>query len=259
MSSVNYFGSTDKQLLGVYQPPRAAPQDHGVLLCYPAPQEYMRTHWAFRSLADLLTREGLHVLRFDYYATGDSAGASAAGTLQQWVDDIGTAATELRDVAGIKRLSAVGLRLGASLAALACARSVPLRDLVLWEPVIDGASYLQELYAIEATKYTHLLYPPKPTRAGHREELLGYPFPEALQNEVRNLDLRRVMVSEAQRVAIMVEHTRPEHVALCERWQDKTPILREVHEDAVSAQTSALLSHKMLRSIVDVIMRRDTA
>jgi alpha/beta superfamily hydrolase len=116
-----FFGPSERQLYGVYHPPRGAPRDLGVLLCYPAPQEYMRTHWAMRRLATLLSQRGFHVLRFDYYATGDSAGESSEAALGTWSRDIGLAASELRDVAGVGTVSAVGLRLGATLAAQATA------------------------------------------------------------------------------------------------------------------------------------------
>src|ERR1041385_3953899 len=131
----NFFGSSDNPLFGVYHPPRGArPRDTGVLLCYPAPQEYMRTHWAFRKLAWMLAKEGFHVFRFDYFGTGDSAGATEEGRIATWRDNVVTAARELRDLASVTKVAAVGFRLGATLAATA--RDLPLTDLVLWEPVV---------------------------------------------------------------------------------------------------------------------------
>ena len=46
------------------------------------------THWAMRRLADQLARTGAHVLRFDYFATGDSAGATGDGNVKRLHDDI---------------------------------------------------------------------------------------------------------------------------------------------------------------------------
>ena len=78
-----FFGSSERPLYGVHHPPRErGPRESGVVLCYPMGQEYMRSHRAFRQLANLLTRKGHHVFRFDYFATGDSSGASGEGTFE---------------------------------------------------------------------------------------------------------------------------------------------------------------------------------
>ena len=62
-----YFGSSKEPLFGAYHPPMGmAAEEPAVLLCPPLGQEYQRTHWAMRRLADQLARTGVHVLRFDY-------------------------------------------------------------------------------------------------------------------------------------------------------------------------------------------------
>ena len=73
----------------------------------------MRTHWAFRKLAGFLAREGFHVLRFDYYGTGDSAGDYHESNIGQWLADIHEAADELKDRADVRDISVVGLQCGA--------------------------------------------------------------------------------------------------------------------------------------------------
>ena len=70
-----FFGDSKRKLYGVYAPPTGASRrSHAVLLCYPGLQEYGTSHWSFRRLSAMLAREGHHVLRFDYFGTGDSAG-----------------------------------------------------------------------------------------------------------------------------------------------------------------------------------------
>ncbi len=142
-----YFGASAAPLFGVYHPPlarSAAPRC--VLLCPPVGQEYIRAHRAFRQLGIALARAGHHVLRFDYSGTGDSAGDGTGVSLEQWEGDVCTAAEEIRDTSGVERLTLVGLRLGATMA-LRASRPVAADDLVLWDPVTDGGSYLEELYA----------------------------------------------------------------------------------------------------------------
>src|SRR6476620_8559273 len=98
MMTPRFFGDAARQLYGVYHAPEGRAREAGVVLCNPGPQEYRHTHWAFRKLAGMLARAGFHVLRFDYFATGDSAGRDDEGSLDQWVLDVATAARELTDL-----------------------------------------------------------------------------------------------------------------------------------------------------------------
>ena len=144
-----YFGTSAKPLYGVYYPPRGGTaRDVGIVLCYPMGQEYMRAHRAFRQLSNLLARAGFHVFRFDYYGTGDSGGDADVGTLTQWQEDIRAAIEELKDTAGVQKVALVGLRLGASLATVAAAGRSDVASVTLWDPVTDGAGYLDELLAV---------------------------------------------------------------------------------------------------------------
>lgn len=117
-----------------------------MLLCNPFGEEAARAHRTYRVLASQLERAGYPTLRFDYSGTGDSLGDAEDCTLDAWLTDIAAAGEELRGASGAKRLVVVGLRLGASLAALATSRG-PLRPrhLILWDPVVSGASYLRAL------------------------------------------------------------------------------------------------------------------
>jgi len=185
-----FFGSADKRLLGVYHPPigRVA-RGHGVVLCYPMGQEYMRAHRAFRQLANLLARRGFHVFRFDYFATGDSAGESEEATVAEWIANVGQAAEELKDNAGIDGVSIVGLRLGAALALLAGAAREDVSRIVLWDPVIDGARYVEELIAAGGDA------------RGGTIGVLGFPLTESMREEIAKIDLTAVAHVGSARIA----------------------------------------------------------
>jgi pimeloyl-ACP methyl ester carboxylesterase len=140
-----FFGPSLTPLYGVYHP--AASSQHrneGVVLCYPFGQEYMRAHRAFKILARNLSDRGYDVLRFDYRGSGDSHGDIDEYTPLDWLEDINTACNELRDMSGTQKITLVGLRLGALLATLT-AQGNPFSRLVLWDPVISGQHYLQEI------------------------------------------------------------------------------------------------------------------
>lgn len=252
------FGTSDRQLLGIYYPPEGEqPRDAAVLLCGPAPQEYMLTYWATRKLATLLARHGFPVMRFDYFGTGDSAGETEEGRPRLWVEDVGAAARELLDVSGAYALSAVGLRLGASLATLAASESLDLEDLVLWEPVVQGSAYVDELRAIAARKYSEFLFPPDQSPGSG--QLLGYPFSGSVEEETRALDLLRTLPRARRRVVMAVSEERPLYLSLKARLEEEAaqggPALSWRHEpeQASGSLDGALLSNTILNAIASAL------
>jgi dienelactone hydrolase len=143
-----HFGSPDRTLLGLFHPAAdGTSSDRAVLLCNPFGQEAVRGHRLYRVLAERLANAGVPVLRFDYYATGDSLGDDEASDLDGWVADTRAALQELVRRGGSPRVICVGARLGAVLAARAAVGDTNVARLVLWDPVIDGKAYLDLLRA----------------------------------------------------------------------------------------------------------------
>src|SRR5690606_4717969 len=95
-----YFGDRSRRLFGVYSPGHAgAGRARGAVLCAPWGPEYLRAHRSLAQLGKWLNEAGVHVLRFDWYGTGDSAGDMSDARLDGWLDDLGQAIDELRDTA----------------------------------------------------------------------------------------------------------------------------------------------------------------
>jgi amino acid adenylation domain-containing protein len=207
------FGPAGRELLGLYQAP-AGGQDRreGCLLCNPFGQEAVRSHRVFRILADRLSRSGFHVLRFDFFGTGDSAGADEEGSLAVWTEDILRANDELAGRAGSARVVWVGLRLGASLAALASrsAARAPAH-LVLWDPVLDGAAYLTQLadahIAARKEAFGRRWHIESRTRALAAEEAkaeaIGFPLTPTLKSELGALSLSWLRGARAGRITLV--------------------------------------------------------
>lgn len=254
-----FFGPSDRQLFGIFQPASGLAQgSHGVLLCYPGVQEYNTSHWAFRRLASLLTRAGYPVFRFDYFGTGDSMGEVEEGTQEIWLENVVEAVNEFKDVADVRHVSVIGMRYGAALAYLAASRGLPLRDLFLWEPVVYGSTYLDELKRSDATQNVLFMHTEKLRR--QREELVGYPCPSALRSSIAALDLTQAAKPSAARVRIMVGGRGPEHQRLCDHLSGLgiDAAVREVGGGA-QRREKAMLTNEILVAMTEELGRQAPA
>jgi uncharacterized protein len=146
-----FFGRSDHQLFGIYHGPARSRGRKGVVLCYPWGQEYMRAHRAFRFLGDSLAKAGIHVIRFDYWGTGDSGGDLCEADPPTWTEDVALAAQELMDTADLSSVSLCGLRMGAHWAARSAVELPEVERVVLWDPVVDGKQYVEELMTTAAS------------------------------------------------------------------------------------------------------------
>jgi alpha/beta superfamily hydrolase len=180
-----YFGGSSRPLFGVLHEAHRPRRRAGVLVCPPFGQEALRAHRSLRELAARLAEAGFSALRFDYSGSGDSAGEAEDARLEAWVDDALAAIEEVRESTGEPRVVLAGLRLGASVAALAARRAGGAEALVLWEPVVDGASHLAALRAAhEAWMRDHA-----PGAALSPDEVLGFALPEGLASDLARLRL----------------------------------------------------------------------
>lgn len=184
-----YFGDPQNPLFGVRNEPRGAARETAILICPPLGMEYMRSYRALSLLADGLAAGGFETLRFDYSATGDSAGHSETAQLAGWLRDIQVAAEELRQLSGASRLSLLGLRLGAVLTASAVEVGLQCDALVLWDAPASGGAWIDEMVALDRLSYArkNAVRAPCHRIAAGPDELLGMPFPAALSADLRRL------------------------------------------------------------------------
>ena len=199
------FGPPSRRLFGAYHAPHAsADVPHCVILCAPMGQEAIWSHRAFWLLCKRLVLAGLHVLRFDYFGCGDSAGASDEGDAQQWTEDINTAIEQMRTLHPLSELSVIGLRLGASLAALVAAKQSDIKNLVLWEPVVNGRAYLQDELAHHREFVMRLQMLSELDRnLNEASEIRGYPLTHVMRDTIDEIDLLTLGKLSAQRTVIV--------------------------------------------------------
>lgn len=190
-----FIGPASRQIFCVrYEPPespqpesRQGGKRHGVVLCHPLGHEYTRSFRNLQQLALLLSQRGFDVLRFDYYGSGNSAGNCASTRKESMQADLRRAAEHLRETSHCDHLSLVGLRLGATVAATAAVENVS--NIVLWDPVVHGADFIELLESLNKhalTSQTRFNQVVAETRV---QQLFGHAWNEEKRTSISHLNL----------------------------------------------------------------------
>jgi pimeloyl-ACP methyl ester carboxylesterase len=219
-----------RELFVLHQAAQGASRSHAVLLCSPFGQEAIRAHRFYRVLADRLAGHGFDVLRFDYFGTGDSGGDDEDFDLAGAVADTRFLCEWVRQRLHPARVSLMGLRLGADIAMLASARTGgAVAELILIEPVIDGAAYVERLRQVQRRELAQVFGSRWTLDAALRErnqaspqdeEVLGFGLGATLQRQLReqlpplagwagSCDHALVLARERAACAHWVEQARP--------------------------------------------------
>lgn len=147
-----FFENGDYRLFGIVHQPVGTPSGEAWVFCHPFAEEKLWAQRVYVSFARTLAAQGAWVMRFDAMGNGDSEGQFSAASVDTMLSDIDCAIRYLEGVSGISQgIGLLGLRFGATLAALAAERSPKVGTLVLWEPIVDGAKYMQEMLRINLT------------------------------------------------------------------------------------------------------------
>ncbi len=111
---------------------------------HPFAEEMNKSRRVAAQAARALAATGYAVLQIDLYGCGDSAGEFGDARWEHWKDDLAAACHWLAQRTG-RAPGLWGLRLGALLALdYARSASVPVAQLLLWQPVLHGATFLTQ-------------------------------------------------------------------------------------------------------------------
>lgn len=263
---VDYFGANGRSLLGtLHFSPRLHAGSASVVLCNPFGEEAARVHRAYRVLAGKLQDAGYATLRFDYSGTGDSSGEAADCTVEAWLDDLEAAIGELRRQSGSPRVVLAGLRFGATLAAL-CAQREHLRiaHLVLWDPVVRGDHYLQELAGMHRAYMNEELgqrwkAPSPGDGARIPAEALGMPISDVLASQMAGIDIAATL-PRANHVTVLSTRDSADMQRLRSQWEacpalDWIDVIEGTSWNSDAALNSALVPAKEIATIVSGVTK----
>jgi len=195
-----FIETKNGKLFTIYHEPTGdIARSSAVLLLYSGDQEYKMLHWAYRTIANRLTQAGWPVLRFDYSATGDSAGVTGSADINAWTEDAVAAAKYLLERSGCDELHIVGARLGSFIAAR-LSNLLPVLNCILWDSPQSGEHYLEDLQQLELAQRKvdrfHKVAIPK-RHSSDVAWVYGFPMTKRAVTLIRNLQWQPESVSSA--------------------------------------------------------------
>lgn len=141
-----------RQLYAALHPPQCEPARAGILIVPPLLHELQRSRRLCTQIATRLAAFGLPCMRFDFHGTGDSGGSGADSDFASMRADLELAACALRRDAGVDAIAVLALRGGALPLASWLAAGGRADAVVLWDPIVDGAAWLDQLVHEDAAE-----------------------------------------------------------------------------------------------------------
>lgn len=183
-----WIGPGNRQLYSVFHRAVTPPESHrvGVVLVPALLHEQPRSRRLTMQIAEHLSLAGLDCLRFDFFGTGDSGGSGMEADFQSMQYDIAQAVDALHQ-RGTDQVAVLAMRGGTLPTARWLAQGGRAAALVLWEPILDGGAWLDELERADAQE---LRSPSRyPMRAGSpvatcANQLMGFDVSRRLRDNL---------------------------------------------------------------------------
>jgi len=210
----------------------------GAILCSPFGEEKVRTARVFVSFARLLASRGIEALCFDYFGDGDSEGNFEDAGFEDRLLDTEFAAKFLTKEIDAKKTGVIGLRWGATLAALAADRINP-DLLILWEPIIDSSKYFYDYLRLNVASQMLADREVKKSRndlvsdleAGGNVLIEGYIYTSDFFLQGRKYDLRKIgLTCDCPKLLVQIDRNTSR----------MKPLIQEVSASLKNAETIAV-------------------
>ena len=230
-----FFPCGSYRLFGVLHLPLGVPKKSGFILCHPFGEEKLWTQLVYVNFARELTHRGYPVFRFDYMGNGDSDGNFEDSSVETNLADIRCAREFFKEKAGpLRSVGLIGIRFGATLAALVSEDEPEIDRLILWEPILDGSRYMQELLRInlisQMAVYKEIRYNRgalvQTMKEGQTANSDGYEIALSMYEQVVSINLLEGPKRRSQAKCLIVQiapkqkEFRTDFSLLCSLYQD---------------------------------------
>lgn len=256
IETAHYLGQEGDRVFSVLHEP-ATSNGRGVVVCAPLGEEMLWSRRVLVTFARELAGQGYTVLRFDYRGEGDSERWFEDTGVTSRVHDASLAVDALRTMApGVGDMTLVGLRFGASIAAATSAERKDIDRLVLWDPVMTGADYMQGVLRLNLM-YQMALHRKvvenreqlvTRLREGRTVNIEGYELGRRLYDETCGLDLEEQLDRFDGPIQL---------VAILARAETSRPELESLANTKAAATYSSVIEEPFWREIKTFYQRAD--
>ena len=205
---------------GVLHPadaPQPADGPRGVLICGSLGDEALNVYRPLVFLAEQFAAAGSPTLRLQYYGTGDSGGEDGEpGRFQAWLAGVASGVRWLRETCGVGKVTLVGVRIGAALAARAACEIDDVEALILLSPVPDGRRFVRELI-LRARTIAEIWQLESRIEQGGWSEAHGLRLDRPTRDALERLDVAELPRCPAPRALVLDDPDSPAGGVLAER------------------------------------------
>lgn len=253
-----YFGAADAPLFGwLHAAPHAAVARAGLVICNPFGYEEVCVHRSVLEIAKAAAHSGVPTLRFDYAGCGDSSGDEHdPGTLERWLQSVQQAVDTLKQASGVPVVYLLGIRLGATLAALAATRRTDIAGMIAIAPVVQGRLYVRELKVLGNSSFPGAQLG---SMGDGFIEAAGFVLSDETSQAIAAVDLRALAQKPADQLLVVERDDMPAAPAWaqamerlgvqvqCASW----PGYQAMMDDPIRAEVPAA----MVRGVVDTVRK----
>ena len=235
-----YFGPPDRPLFGWLHRPATGVirRSTGIVICNPFGYEALSAHRSLRHFAEAAAGRGYPVLRFDYDGTGDSAGHDLdPNRWAAWQRSVHHAIDELLRASGATDACLLGVRLGATVAAMAAQARDDVAGLAVIAPVLSGRLWLREMRAVQATM-GRPEPPPEFALPKGVVETVGLLIPDEARAAIGAVDLETLTHPPAAQCLVIDRDDRPPSQRWCEHL----------------SRLGAAVDHRVLPGFVEMVL-----
>ena len=205
-----FFGPEDRSLAGWLYRTSDRTGSLGLILCNPFGYESICAHRTMRHVALSAAQAGFPALRFDYDGTGDSAGNDLdPDRVRAWINSVHVAIDSLRRDQNCSQVVVLGIRLGATLAALASAEREDVAGLVAIAPVVNVKTYLRELRALQMASASATAPTSQDASGADATEVTGYLIATSTRESLNAIDLLKTSRVPAPAMLILERNDLP--------------------------------------------------